>query len=82
MLNFFFNLKELYLLTIYLPFIKLNLHNKMKKLYFLLVIVYVSFSDLYSQCNVNAFSSPDTIVCGSCATLSAFGSATGNIAGH
>lgn len=80
MLNLFFNLKELYLLTIYLPFIKLNLHNKMKKLYFLLVIVYVSFSDLYSQCNVNAFSSPDTIVCGSCATLSAFGSATGNIA--
>lgn len=34
----------------------------------------------YSQCTLNLFSSPDTVVCGECATLSAFGSMDGNVA--
>ncbi|MBI2279137.1 MAG: gliding motility-associated C-terminal domain-containing protein [Bacteroidetes bacterium] len=35
---------------------------------------------VYSQCTLNLFSSPDTVVCGECATLSAFGSMDGNVA--
>jgi len=34
----------------------------------------------YSQCTLNLFSNPDTLICGECATLSAFGSMDGNVA--
>ncbi|MCB9174102.1 MAG: gliding motility-associated C-terminal domain-containing protein [Flavobacteriales bacterium] len=46
----------------------------------LTVALILPFSKNYAQCTLNLFASPDTVVCGGCVTLSAYGNMDGNIA--
>lgn len=51
----------------------------MKKIYLLGLTILLS-SQLWGQCTLNLISSVDSLLCGECATLSAFGSMDGNVA--
>jgi hypothetical protein len=44
------------------------------------LFAFISTLQLNAQCNLNTYASVDTLVCGSCASLNAFGSAVGNTA--
>ena len=49
----------------------------MKKLLLFICSIIIIGNKLYSQCTVTAISSTDTVICGSCATLSAYGEGQG-----
>ncbi len=46
---------------------------------FSIVLILLTYEG-FSQCTLNLFSVPDTVICGECATLSAFGTMDGNVA--
>lgn len=51
----------------------------MKKIY-LIVLLSLVIKSYFGQCSLNLISSVDSLLCGECATLSAFGSMDGNVA--
>lgn len=54
--------------------------NSFLKLFILLTITFISTFTSKAQCSLNLISSEDSVLCGECITLSAFGSMDGNIA--